>query len=175
MKNIPLALNGLKFICEYEAINQKCNFEKSSFSQPKIICKDQDSLIKYIEELTNTWEISKQKSSVVKKIFFIQFETQVINALVTLLDYFKKNNNKQIKPAPNSHVLSTDIINQNIVLESDSLYEKNKSYPKQRFTYIIGMGLKGEELLSYLLVYQYPVHYRPKKILYIVLVAKHAM
>ncbi len=138
--------NGFEFFSGNEFIKEKCKIEKISFSQPNIIDKGKNSLIKLAEISRYPWEIGKPMLPVFKNISAFPFGTQVNNVKVTFSDYFEKDNLKQIRPAP----------------ESEISYEKIVGYPEQRFTYIIGMGLKGKEHIIYLLIYLCPVNYHPK-------------
>ncbi|KYK25831.1 hypothetical protein AYK20_04035 [Thermoplasmatales archaeon SG8-52-1] len=83
----------------------------------------------------------------IKEKSALHFETQVNNVKVTFSDYFKKNLINYIRPAP----------------ESKISYENIECYPEQRFTYIIGMGLKGKELFTYLLKIPLPLSLPPQK------------
>lgn len=139
--------NGLELISRNEFIREKCKIEEMSFSQANTIDKEKNSLIKLAEISPYPLEIGKPMLPIFKKISAFPFGTQVNNFKVTFSDYFKEYNLKQIRPAP----------------ESEISYENIKSYPEQRFTYIIGMGLKGEEHIIYLLIYLCPVKYHPKK------------
>lgn len=91
--------------------------------------------------------MSYSQTNIIKKIYALAFGTQVNDVKVTFSDDFKKNKIKNIKPA----------------LDSNNSYKKIECYPEQRFTYIIGRGLKGKELFTYLLNYLYPFNYHPKK------------
>jgi hypothetical protein len=93
----------------------------------------------------NGFELNSGTKAIKEKSSFA-IETQVNNVKVTFSDYFK-NSIKYIQPAP----------------ESQISYENIECYPEQRFTYIIGMGLKDKGLFKYLLKNLCPFHYHPKK------------
>ena len=87
-----------------------------------------------IKEKFDFKNMSFSQTNIIKKIYAFAFGTQVNDVKVTFSDDFKKNKIKHIRPA----------------LKSNNSYNKIECYPEQRFTYIIGRGLKGKELFTFL-------------------------
>jgi hypothetical protein len=136
--------------------------EKIYFSQSSVIDDNEFVTIDLIESSTNTWETGKPMLPIVTKVYTLPIGTQVGDVKVTFSGLVEMEISKPITPVPESYVKS--VFEKNVIKEPEIeiSYTDIDIYPELTFSYRIGTGLKGNNIVSYLSVYLYPVQYHPK-------------
>jgi len=166
-KIISISIIGILILSGYGAVafsNEEFDdFHISStvfFSEPKLIEKDGLLEINLIESTSNLMNTDEYKLPAVTKVFEIPYTSKVKSVEVVFSEIKEKKISKKISLASES---IQDIYSQNVETslnkESELQTFPLDLFPKERYTFNIGAGRSGDNLVNYLSVKLFPVQY----------------
>ena len=133
--------------------------ETIKISEPKLIGKESYLIIELEESNLNLLKEEKPIIPKINKVFTFPFGTKINDVTVTFEETYEKTIDKKIEPTPAPKIVST--IYKSKGKSKTVSYTEIDIFPKEKFSYRVGAGLKDGEHVIYLTVDVYPVQYSP--------------
>jgi len=157
-----LVLSGLGAVAGTEEEKVKIFSEKIIISQPIVSDSQNYVSLELTESTAESWVENKPAMPVITKTFTFPFGTIIEEVNVAFTDFKDIEISKPLAPSPKV-LMKSEVVSNNVEKSKIMTYSDIDVYPKERYAYRTGAGLKDKDHVVYLTISLYPEQYFPQQ------------